>query len=104
MKARVGQLSPEMQTEVDALLAEILRPFGRGDPVRHHYIPQFYQRRFAGDNEHLMVVPVDGSEPRSRHISDIAVESHLYTALMDQVGETVAIERLLARADGKAAA
>ena len=51
-----------------------------------------------------MVAPLDRSEPRSRHVSDIAVESHLYTALVDQVGETVAIERLLAQADGKAAA
>ena len=51
-----------------------------------------------------MVVPVDGSQPKSRHVSDIAVESHLYTAFVDQVGETVAIERLLAMADGKAAA
>ena len=103
MKESLPPLTPEDQARVDALMDQARKPLSPGDPRRHHFIPQFYQRRFATEDEQLLVIPIDGSRPRLTHVTNIAVMSDLYTSVDVDVGETVAVERLLAVVDGLAA-
>ncbi len=104
MKLRAGPRSPEDQARLQAFLDRVLKPLAPGDPRRHHFIPEFFLRRFAGDDERLAVVPIDGGRSKMRHVSRIAVVNDLYTSIDVEIGETVALERILAQADGEAAA
>jgi hypothetical protein len=104
MKLTMPPLTDEEQARCDAFVAQIRRPLAPDDPRRHHFIAQFFQRRFADANERLMVVRLDNpNNPRSQHISDIAVWRDLYTHVDEDVGETVAVEKILAVIEGNAA-
>jgi Protein of unknown function (DUF4238) len=103
MKARLPPLPAETQARLDALMKRARKPLAPGDPRRHHFLPQFFQRRFADDEERLVVVRVDGGCQRLTHIRNIAVVSDLYTLVDEEVGETVALERVLAEMDAQAA-
>lgn len=92
----------EVQERVDAFVREARRPLGPGDPRRHHFLPQFFQKRFATEQGQLLVVPIDRSAPRLTHVTNIAVMSDLYTSIDKEIGETVAVEKVLALADGQA--
>jgi hypothetical protein len=76
-------------------------PRAPGDPIRHHFIPQSFLRRFADDQDQLAVVQLDdpAATPMKRNVSKVAVVSHLYTTVNEGIGETVATERLLAWID-----
>jgi hypothetical protein len=97
-------LSPEDQRMVDAFEREARKPLRPGDPRRHHFIPQFFLKRFATKDEQLLVIPIGEGERRIAHVSKVAVMIDLYTSIDKDVGETVAVERLLGLVDGKAAA
>jgi hypothetical protein len=103
LKARLPKRSPKDEVAFQAMMARALKPLQPGDPRRHHYIPQFFQRRFADDNEQLVVTPLDGSKPITTHVKNVAVVKDLYTMRDTDLGETVAVERLLAEVDGEAA-
>ena len=102
-------LPPVYMTKTDAKLgqemADSMRtPLKPGDSRRHHFIPQFFLRRFA-DGDALVRVPL--SYPEQHHIAtvkDLAVVKDLYTTVDGdpRVGETIATERLLARIDDDA--
>jgi hypothetical protein len=102
-KLRRPALRPEDQARVDAFMARARKPLTPGDPRLHHSIPQLFQKRFADDDERLMVTPLSGGRPKRRHTSKIAVMADLYTSIDVEVGETVAVERILGLADGEAA-
>jgi hypothetical protein len=103
MKASWPPMSPSDKAKVEAILTDALQPLGPNDPIRHHYIPQFFQRRFADDEDHLVVTQLDGGESKRLHVSDIAVSRNFYTSIDNVIGETVATEKLLAVIDGLAA-
>jgi hypothetical protein len=95
-------LSPAQQAQMDDLIKRARQPFAKGDPVAQHYIPQFFQERFADDRGELLVVSIDGRDRRRRHVKVNAVVNHLYTYVDEDVGETVAVEKILAQLDGDA--
>jgi hypothetical protein len=103
IKLRAPPMSPEDEARLQAFLDSVRRPLAKGDPRKHHYIPEFFQRRFATADEQLAVVPLQGDEYKVRHVSHIAVMKDLYTTIDSEIGETVAVERILAQADGDAA-
>ncbi|MFN3255403.1 MAG: DUF4238 domain-containing protein [Ilumatobacter sp.] len=95
-------LSETEQARVDRLMASIHRPIAAGDPRRHHYYPQSFLKRFGNDNA-IGRVPI--AEPHSHavlRVSDAAVMKDLYTTIDKTVGETVAVEKVLAEVDGAA--
>lgn len=103
LRRNLPPLPPEEQKRVDDLLARARVPLQSGQPRMHHWLPQFYQRRFANERDQLWVAPIDRSPGRLGNISDIAVQRDLYTIIDKDVGESVAVEHLLASIDGEAA-
>src|SRR5665213_1661930 len=97
-------LSPEDQIRLDALLQRSRVERRPGDSKRHHFIPQFFQRRFANAESQLLVVPLDGSKRRICGVQDIAVVADFYTSIDDDVGENVGFETILGDLDSTAAA
>src|ERR1017187_9160514 len=95
--------SSEEQEKINSLLSRARRPLGPGDPRRHHFIPVSFQKRFAGEDEHLMVTRLGIGTRKSVHVRDIAVWNALYTHIDEEVGETVAVEKILAEIDGMGA-
>lgn len=76
-----------------------------GDPLRHHFIPQSFLRRFAGERDQLAVVRLD--DPTAAivtNVSNVAVVRQLYATINDDLGETVAIEYLMALIEALAVA
>ena len=103
MRSQMPAPSDEEQARIDTFIAEILTPLGPGDPRRHHFIPQFFLRRFADASDQLSVTRLeDPNDPRRQHVSDVAVWRDLYTHVDENVGETVAVERLFAVIDANA--
>lgn len=77
---------------------------GTGGPSASSLPARFYLRRFADADERLMVVPLDRSHnPGLRHIGDVAVRRDFYTHIDEDVGETVAVEKILSVIEGNAA-
>lgn len=104
LRQQLPPMSDDEQEAFDAFMDQIHKPLGPGDPRRHHYIPRSFQKRFSDPNEQLLVFRLDDPEnPKSQHTSDIAVQRDLYTHVDQQVGETVAVEKILAVLDGNAA-
>lgn len=103
MKRARPPMSAEDRAALEALEKRIRRPVAAGDPRRHHYIPEFFQKRFATADEQVAVVPLRGDRYRLVHVSRVAVMRDLYTMIDVEIGETVAVERLLAEVDGQAA-
>lgn len=95
-------LSESEQARVDRLMASIQRPIAAGEPRRHHYYPQWFLRRF-GNGTAIGRVPI--ATPNNHavlQVSDAAVMKDLYTTIDKTVGETVAVEKILAEIDGAA--
>ena len=68
-----------------------------GGPRRHHYIPQFYLRRFANNGKRLIRMPLPAHPPPSRkptNVEKLAVVKDFYTVLTEK-GESAVIENLL---------
>lgn len=95
-------LSKSEQARVDRLMASIQRPIAAGDPRRHHYYPQWFLRRF-GSGGSIGRVPIATPHKHAvLQVSDSAVMKDLYTTIDKKVGETVAVEKILAEVDGAA--
>lgn len=95
-------LSPADMELGQQLLDELLTPLAPGEPRRHHYIPRFFLQRFAKDD---MLIRVLADEPEERTLINtrhLAVVTDLYTTVIDDVGESVVVEKLLAVSDGLA--
>ncbi len=92
--------TPKEQAQIDAFISRVRKPLSPHDPRRHHFIPEFFLKRFSDANEHLTVVKVSDGRSKSLHTSDIAVWKDLYTHIDEEVGETVAVEKVLAEIDG----
>ncbi len=95
-------LSPEDQGRLDSLLQRARVGRKPRDSSRHHFIPQFLQKRFSNQIEQLAVIPVDGRSQRISNVLDIAVVSNFYTTIDKEVGENVGFEIILAELDGLA--
>ncbi len=92
-----------MSEPVPEFVKRIRTPKAPGDPTRHHYIPQFLWRNFS-KNDQLSAKQIGLDEKIKRiAIGDAASISNFYTVIDTEVGETVAIERLLAEIEGEAA-
>ncbi len=93
----------EQEARARAIVDKARVPLAPGDPRRHHFIPQFYLRRFADERDRLAVVRFgEPCVPHLAHVKNVAVVRDLYTTIDEEVGETVAVERILARADDEA--
>jgi hypothetical protein len=103
LKAKLPARTTEEQAAFDTMMALALQPLAQGDPRRHHFIPQFFLRRFANDADQLVVEALDGSPSRLTHVTNVAVVSDLYATRDDELGETVAVERILGEMDAAAA-
>jgi hypothetical protein len=57
----------------------------RKGPRRHHYVPQFYQKGFAGADESLLLYDRNTQRYLNTHPRNICCENELYT--MDPEGE-----------------
>ena len=69
----------------------------QGGPRRHHYIPQFYLKRFANEHKRLIRMPLPAHPAPSRnatHIKNLAVTKDFYTVLTAK-RESAVIENLL---------
>lgn len=102
--AAFAELAPEEQAEIERYVNSIRRPLQSGDPRRHHFVPQRYQRRFARDDK---ICRVSFDEPEridELKTIDNAVVKDLYTIIDKEIGETVVVERLLATIDAAAGA
>src|SRR5215469_9766851 len=74
-------------------------------PVRHHYIPQFYLEGFAHENESLHLLDKKASSQeqmyRQSSVSAIAFEKKLYT-YRTKDGKTDTLEQKFSEIEGKA--
>ena len=103
---KIGLAPPEdLQTvdELEAYLKEFEAHVRKldtpilGGPRRHHYIPQFYLRRFANNGKRLIRMPLPAHPPPSRkptNVTNVAVMKDFYTVLTAK-GESAIIENLL---------
>ena len=76
----------------------------QGGPRRHHYIPQFYLKRFANNGKRLIRMPLPAYPAPSRkptNITNLAVLKDFYTVRTEK-GESAVIENLLAVWDSDA--
>lgn len=96
-------LSPEARDYANRLADAMRTPLAPGDPRRHHYVPQFYLRRFADGDQIARVDLATPNEHQGANVKDVAVVKDLYTTVDAEVGETVAVERILSMLDGDAA-
>jgi len=96
-------LSPKDQVRLEALLRESRVGREPGDSKRHHFIPQFFQRRFSNADSQLLVVPLNGNSRRLANVLDIAVIADFYTTIDNEVGENVGFETILGKLDAAAA-
>lgn len=94
--------TPESRAIADAMAEAMRTPLAPGDPRRHHYVPQFYLRRFARNDDLWRVRFDDPSAPTPVVVKDAAVIKDFYTTVDVDIGETVAVERVLALLDGEA--
>jgi hypothetical protein len=93
--------SPEAKAYADEWIESIRTPLADGDPRRHHFIPQCHLRRFADGDKRIARISIDDPHRRDvTNIKNVAVVSDLYTIIDEQIGETMAVERLLAALDG----
>lgn len=74
-------------------------------PKKHHYIPQFYLKKFSNDGEHLFVLDKLAEQQnrfRYQSITSIAFEKHLY-AYKIKNGNNETLEDMFAQIEGRAA-
>lgn len=98
------QVPPEHHDAVRKLFEAADRPMAPGDPRRHHFVPQFYLRRFADGDGRLGVI--DLHKPKARRtatVGDVAVIKDFYTVVHTKGHDTTIVESVLAEIDGQAA-
>jgi hypothetical protein len=96
------ELSPEAEENVRQAVEAMRTPLARGDPRRHHYVPKFFLKRFADGDQIARVLAEKPRDHRVLGVNDVAVVKDLYTTIDIEVGETVAVERILAIIDAEA--
>ena len=74
------------------LLDDIMTPARPGDPRRHHYIPQFFLRRFAKGDQLVLVRLNDPENRVVSNVANLAVWKDMYTIVADDIGETAGVE------------
>lgn len=90
-------LSPEIAVEVQRFVKAARKPLAPGEPRRHHFVPQFYLRRFADNAERVAVVRLaDPARPTVTHVRNAAVIKGFYTVVDEAGDDTAAVEKLLA--------
>lgn len=76
----------------------------KGGPRRHHYIPQFYLKRFANKHGRMIRMSLPTDPPPSRsptHVKNLAVTKDFYTIRTDK-GESALIENFMSMWDSHA--
>jgi hypothetical protein len=97
-------VAPAIAAELRRFLEEASKPLVPGDPRRHHYVAQFYLRRFADAAERIGVLRLEGPHtPTVTHIKNAAVIKDFYTVIDHAGADTVVIEKLIAMVEGTAA-
>lgn len=72
------------------------------NPVRHHFVPQCYLRRFVNERDKLWVLPKDKRSPFLSSTKNIAVRKHYYS-FEDAEGERdVRFEKVFSGIEGRA--
>lgn len=94
-------LPPEAEAHVRRLIDGMRKPLAAGDPRRHHFVPQFFLRRFSAGDQIARVLLTEPKRHQIAQVKDVAVIKDLYTSIDVDVGETVAVERLLSVIDGE---
>lgn len=100
-------LLTDNEAEATDLVIELSRPRGPSDAKRHHYVPQFYLKGFAGRRgsvDQIVTIPNNKlDEGRPGSVADTAVISNFYTFTPTGEGEaSVSVERLLSSVEAKA--
>ncbi len=67
---------------------------------RNHYVPQFLQKYFVGEDGKIWVYDKAGSEPRAQMPRDTGVEKFLYTVQKDDGQHDDSVERAFAGMEG----
>ena len=106
LQAALADLEPEQANEVRALLRNADRPVQPGDPRLHHYVPQFYLKRFADDEDRVGVIELakpSRGHRRVNHVSKVAAIKDFYTIVHVDGHDTTVVENILGAVDGRAA-
>jgi hypothetical protein len=81
-------------------------PLGPNDPRRHHFVSQFYLRRFAqtrGKTSRIATIPLDDPQKhRVASVGDTAVIADFYTIVRRDGTDTAAVEKALAQMEAAA--
>lgn len=67
---------------------------------RNHYVPQFLQKYFVGEDGKLWIYDKDGGDPRSQTPRDTGVERFLYTVRKDDGNHDDSLEKAFAELEG----
>lgn len=72
---------------------------------RHHFVPQFYLRRFAAHepNEEIWTYDMQTGEVRGSSVENTAFEKYLYSVTLEDGSRTDDLENLIADIEGRAA-
>lgn len=103
--AELFGMSPEAQALGERAVAKMRTPLAKGDARLHHFVPRWWLRRFASDDQRVVTVTLaEPSHPRPpTSINKVAAIEDFNTIDDDEIGPTVLVERLLAEIDGDAA-
>ena len=73
--------------------------------VRHHYVPQFYLKRFSiSTKPDIVCVYTRRKEPFYSHVCNVALEKHFYTVNLELTGEkSDQIEKMFSKIEGDTA-
>lgn len=70
-------------------LDKIRKPLAPRDPRRHHFLPQFFLKRFVNEKHQLVVVRLDDPDAYDMtNVENVAVMKDLYTTIDAEIGET----------------
>lgn len=89
--------------EYQKLLSKLDTPIS-GGPRRHHYIPQFFLKRFASKHGRMIRMSLPAEPPPSRrptHVKNLAVMKDFYAVLTEK-GDSAFLENLLSVWDSEA--
>lgn len=67
------KLPPDQAQQVRREVENTRTPLASGDPRRHHYIPQFFLRRFADGDQLAVLRRSDSGRHRLSNVRDLAV-------------------------------
>jgi hypothetical protein len=72
------------------------------EPKRHHYVPQWYLRRFANRREQIRVYHRGNGAYFTTSVENAAVQTGFYTIKEASGRESQVVEKVLGDIDGKA--